>query len=84
MGQPRKKKPGSLFNNEAFSDAVWKCRHESRRTAHSLRDVSAECGVSAPTLSRIERGGIPDVEIFFRLCKWINMNPEKFMRRAKT
>jgi transcriptional regulator with XRE-family HTH domain len=45
-------------------------REESRL---SLRELEELTGVSAATLSRIERGSVPDLEIASRLAKWLDV-----------
>jgi transcriptional regulator with XRE-family HTH domain len=49
---------------------------KSRRKALelSLRDVEEQTGISATTLSRIERGSTPDVSMIERLAKWLKVN----------
>src|SRR4051794_36432130 len=42
-----------------------------KRLGASLRDVSAETGVSVNTLSRVERGHLPDLENFRRIQTWL-------------
>ena len=42
-----------------------------KRLGLSLRDVSAETGVSVNTLSRVERGHLPDLENFRRMQTWL-------------
>ena len=37
----------------------------------SLRDASAEIGVSFNTLARVERGHLPDLENFRRITRWL-------------
>jgi transcriptional regulator with XRE-family HTH domain len=39
----------------------------------SLRDVEEETGVSAATLSRIERGSSPDLDIVKKLAEWMSV-----------
>src|SRR5690349_12435551 len=39
----------------------------------TLRDVEASTGISAATLSRIERGSTPDFDIVKRLAKWLDV-----------
>ena len=39
----------------------------------SLRQVEAETGVSAATLSRIERGSVPDLPIVEKLAEWLGV-----------
>lgn len=44
----------------------------------TLRDLSAEIGVSFNTLSRVERGHIPDLKNFQRIIDWLEMPAEAF------
>ncbi|SKA85808.1 Helix-turn-helix [Prosthecobacter debontii] len=54
-----------------------------KRGGRPLRDVAAEIGgVSAPTLSRVEKGNVPDVDTFMRLCRWLEASPDDFQTRA--
>jgi len=51
-----------------------------KRGNRSLRDLAAELGrVSASTLSRVERGKVPDVETFLLLCDWLEVPPATFI-----
>ncbi len=43
-----------------------------------IRAAAKEIGISPSTLSRIERGHIPDVATLDKVCKWIGENPAKF------
>jgi transcriptional regulator with XRE-family HTH domain len=40
----------------------------------SLRDVAEETGISASTLSRLERGSTPDFDIVHRLAAWLKVS----------
>jgi transcriptional regulator with XRE-family HTH domain len=40
----------------------------------SLRDVEKETGISAATLSRIERGSKPEFVVIERLANWLQVN----------
>lgn len=40
----------------------------------SLRDVEAATGISPSTLSRIERGHIPDLALIAKLADWLGVN----------
>lgn len=53
---------------------------KTKRGDKGLRDVSKEIGVSAPTLSRIEQGKVPDVETFIRLCEWLEVSADNFTK----
>ena len=46
-----------------------------KRGSRGLRETAAEVGTSAPTLSRIESGKMPDLQTFGRLCRWLGVNP---------
>ncbi|MBL8000428.1 MAG: helix-turn-helix transcriptional regulator [Flavobacteriales bacterium] len=44
-----------------------------------LRAAADEIGdISAPTLSRVEAGNVPDVDTFLKLCRWLGMDPSTF------
>lgn len=50
-----------------------------KRARRPLRDIAEEIeGVSAPTLSRIEKGNVPDIDTFMRLCRWLEVSPNEF------
>ncbi len=53
---------------------------KAKRGDKGLRDVSKEIGVSAPTLSRIEQGKVPDVETFIKLCEWLGVSTDNFTK----
>lgn len=53
---------------------------KAKRGDKGLRDVSKEIGISAPTISRIEQGKVPDVETFIRLCEWLGVSADTFTR----
>lgn len=53
-----------------------------KRGDRSLRAVKKEIpGVSFPTLSRLERGKMPDVNTFLRVCDWLDYLPSYFVKR---
>ena len=50
---------------------------KARRGTRGLRSVAQEIGdVSASTLSRIEQGGVPDLETYLRICHWLGLPSE--------
>jgi transcriptional regulator with XRE-family HTH domain len=61
-------------NWQAFGQSV-----EAHRGRKSLREVQQETGISAPTLSRVERGHRPDVETFGRLCRWMRTDANQWL-----
>ena len=66
------------LNSEKFAAAV-----RTRRGENGLRTAAKEIGgLSAPTLSRVEQGGVPDLDTFLRLCQWLQEDPSDFMAEA--
>ena len=57
--------------------AILRARRRDRRL--SLRDLADETGVSFNTLSRVERGHVPDLKNFHRIVDWLGMPPETFL-----
>lgn len=54
-----------------------------RREKHlSLRDLHEITGVSVNTLSRVERGYIPDLKNFRRIIEWLDEPAERFLEAA--
>jgi len=49
-------------------------RRKRAETKMSLRDAEQKTGISAATLSRVERGGKPDVGIIEKLAAWLDVN----------
>jgi len=45
------------------------------RGPRGIRLVSKEIGVSPATLSRVERGHLPDLETFTKICRWLDIDP---------
>ena len=50
-----------------------------KRGNRGIREVSKEIGISPATLSRVERGHLPDIETFGKVCKWLNLNPSEIL-----
>jgi transcriptional regulator with XRE-family HTH domain len=51
-----------------------------RREKHlSLRDLADETGVSLNTLSRVERGHVPDLKNFQLIVDWLELPAERFL-----
>lgn len=64
------------FNDILFSAAIRQKRASDRL---GLRQVQKETGISASTLSRIERGAFNiDLLTFVTLCNWLKVGPEQF------
>jgi transcriptional regulator with XRE-family HTH domain len=55
----------------------------NKRANRNLREISKEIGgVSPSTLSRVENGKTPDMEIFLRLCDWLEVPVTTFIKSA--
>jgi transcriptional regulator with XRE-family HTH domain len=46
-----------------------------KRGDRGVREVAKGIGTSAATLSRVERGHLPDLETFGKICKWLDVDP---------
>jgi transcriptional regulator with XRE-family HTH domain len=46
-----------------------------KRGERGIREVAKEIGVSPATLSRVERGLLPDLETFSKICDWLKIEP---------
>ncbi len=53
-----------------------------KRGSQGLRAIATELGISASTLSRIERGHTPDIETFARLCQWLEVSMDSLFNHA--
>jgi transcriptional regulator with XRE-family HTH domain len=52
---------------------------KSKRGKLGLRVAAKEIQISAPTLSRIEKGQLPDIETYMKICKWLQVSSDFFM-----
>ena len=57
-------------------------RAERRRRHLSLRDLSDQIGVSVNTLSRVERGHLPDLRNYQRLVEWLDVPADTFLEQT--
>mgnify|MGYP003577375135 CR=1 FL=1 len=46
-----------------------------KRGAIGVRATAKEIGISAATLSRVERGYLPDLDTFRKICAWLGVDP---------
>lgn len=53
-------------------------RDERRRRGQSLRVAAGEIGTSFNTLSRVERGHVPDLRGFESIVEWLGLDPAAF------
>ncbi|MGB6433547.1 MAG: helix-turn-helix transcriptional regulator [Bradyrhizobium sp.] len=72
-----KKYVPTQFDVEALQSAL-----DGERIARDLnwKDVSAESGVSASTLTRLSQGKRPDVDSLTALTHWLGLSADRFMR----
>jgi len=56
---------------------------ERRKRSLSLRDVSYETGISSNTLSRVERGYLPDLKNYQRLVDWLEVPADTFLETSQ-
>lgn len=50
-----------------------------QRGSRGIREAAREVGVSSATLSRIERGNLPDLETFAKICRWLDIDPAEVL-----
>jgi transcriptional regulator with XRE-family HTH domain len=50
-----------------------------KRGARGIRAAAAEAEVSPATLSRVENGNLPDLATFAKICRWLNVDPARFL-----
>ena len=53
---------------------------KERRGGRGIREVAKEIGISHATLSRVERGYLPDLETFRKTCEWLGVDPGEVLR----
>lgn len=49
------------------------------RGPRKIRETAHEIGIGPATLLRVENGRMPDVETFGKLCRWLKVDPGKFL-----
>ncbi|MCD2322990.1 helix-turn-helix domain-containing protein [Sphingomonas sp. IC-56] len=50
-----------------------------KRGARGIRAAAAEAEVSPATLSRVENGHLPDLATFAKICRWLEVDPARFL-----
>ncbi|WP_460951722.1 hypothetical protein [Spirosoma daeguense] len=63
----------SHFDSPAFSLALKNAIGEK-----PLREIAVDACVSSATLSRLQRGNLPDIETFATVCFWMGADPSQF------
>jgi transcriptional regulator with XRE-family HTH domain len=82
--------PNGPSAREAIIDPIDlgdRVRAKRRSKKMSIREAAQEIGVSAPTLSRVERGHLPDRQNLLRLTRWAGVRIDPMLhqdaRRAR-
>ncbi|MEH6476593.1 MAG: helix-turn-helix domain-containing protein [Sneathiella sp.] len=55
-----------------------------KRGSMGVRAAAAEIGIGSATLSRVERGKLPDVETLGKICDWLEVSPSTFIGSSKS
>lgn len=58
-------------------------RLRRERGQRGMREVAGEIGVSSATLSRVERGNLPDLDTFRKICRWLDLDPAAILGLQK-
>ncbi len=69
----------SYLDIQRLSDLV-----RSKRGNRGLREMATIICVSPSTISRLERGAVPDVVTFLAICDWIKMPPAELIRNMNS
>jgi transcriptional regulator with XRE-family HTH domain len=72
--------PAMIESNVPRLGAMLRARRVEKRL--SLRDLADQIGVSLNTLSRVERGHVPDLKNFQRIVDWLELPAESFLDRT--
>lgn len=54
-------------------------RLKEKRGHRGIREIAAEIKISPATLSRVERGNLPDLETFNKICAWLQIDPGEIL-----
>ena len=52
-----------------------------RHRGLSLRKAEAESGVPREIINRAEAGAVPSLEYYARLCRWLSLSLDEFVRK---
>lgn len=50
-----------------------------KRGTKGVREIANSIGISPATLSRVERGSIPDLQTFAKICDWLKIEPSDIL-----
>lgn len=54
-------------------------RLRAKRGEQGVRAAAKGIGISPATLSRVERGHLPDLETFGKICQWLEIDPGEIL-----
>jgi transcriptional regulator with XRE-family HTH domain len=57
---------------------------QEKRGDRGIREVAREIGISHATLSRVERGHLPDLENYQKICRWMGIEISSVTGMAST
>ncbi|SRR2546427_10835905 len=57
---------------------------KEKRGDQGIREIAKEIGISPATLSRIERGKVPDLETFSKICRWLKVDPGEVLGHPRS
>lgn len=65
-----------MFNNELFQNDII----EKRKDEKQSMDIACKIiGISKATLSRLEKGNVPDIKTFVIIINWLNTQSSKYI-----
>lgn len=64
------------ININALGEAIQRQREDQKLTVRAAAEQMEN--VSPSTLSRIERGSLPDLDTYMRICRWLKVDPAHF------
>ena len=71
--------------NKTIPELIFEKRVKGNpRRPQPLREAAQESGIHPSTLSRLERGGLPDVETLRALSVWIGMTADELLALIPT
>lgn len=50
-----------------------------KRGGTGIREAARVIGLSPATLSRVERGNLPDLDSFAKICQWLQIDPAEVL-----
>lgn len=62
-----------------FNQALFRETFNRIAAPYTLAEIARHTGVSVPTLSRIERGHTPSVDVYLAVCDWLGVSADAFL-----